>query len=89
MSDDKLNDATNRALQAETLSRNEFFKECLDTLELTYYESWKLAQDTASRERIWHCLFGLERLRIHLQQVINDGKMAALEIQRLTNRVVN
>lgn len=74
-----------RASKAEDLLRNEVFQDAFIHLEKSFYEAWRKSQieDTESRERVYQFLQNLDALRGYFQTVIEDGKLAQMQIDEI------
>jgi predicted component of type VI protein secretion system len=74
-----------RASKAEDLLRNEVFQDAFSHLEKSFYEAWRKSQieDTESRERVYQFLQNLDALRGYFQTVIEDGKLAQMQIDEI------
>jgi predicted component of type VI protein secretion system len=74
-----------RASKAEDLLRNEVFQDAFNHLEKSFYEAWRKSQieDTESRERVYQFLQNLDALRGYFQTVIEDGKLAQMQIDEI------
>jgi hypothetical protein len=74
-----------RASKAEDLLRNEVFQDAFSYLEKSFYEAWRKSQieDTESRERVYQFLQNLDALRGYFQTVIEDGKLAQMQIDEI------
>ncbi len=88
MSDDKTRDAINRAARAEALLNDELLSSAFATIEAEYVKAWKTwpAKDTDGRERLWHAVNVVGKVRDHLATVLTNGKMAKADLERMTSR---
>lgn len=87
-------DRESRAIHAQQLLNDPLFQEAFDTVRAACIEQWEKtpARDVEARERIWTMVKLNERLKLHYESIINDGKMAAaeaaeIERKRLMERV--
>lgn len=74
-----------RAAQAEALMRNELFVDAFKVLEADYFKAWvgTTEVETQARENYWRAINMLGDVERHLKAVINDGKIAQAEINKL------
>ena len=88
MNDDKIQRQINEAAQADALMKNEFLWEQFAYLENEYTKAWKVmpAKDTDGREKLWLAVNVVGKVKDHLQTVLNDGKLAKRELERLTSK---
>jgi hypothetical protein len=86
MTDDKIQRDINRGQRADALLKDELLRECFDALEREYIEAWRNspARDTDGRERLWQAVQVIGKMHDHLVKVLNDGKLAQNELNRLT-----
>lgn len=84
--EDKLQTALQRGGQAEGLLKSELLNLTFDYLEAEYIKAWRImpAKDTDGREKLWLAVNVIGKVRDHLQTVLNNGKMAKADIDRLT-----
>jgi hypothetical protein len=80
--------ATERAARAQRLLEDELLKEALDTLDRDYTKAWRetAARDTDARERLWQACQVVAKVRDHLANVVNGGKLAQRELNDLAER---
>lgn len=83
-----LNKAIERAAQAEALQRNELLAETLAKLENDYIAGWRAthARDSDARERLWHAVQVVAKVRDHIAHVAAGGRMAQTQLDELTAR---
>ena len=74
------------ALEARQLLENPIFKSTTSKLEAEYYEAWKNAPDSKTREDLWYRLNGLEMFRRDVEAIITNGKLAVMNNRRLRNQ---
>lgn len=89
MSDEiALQRATERAARAEALMRDELLVEAFMTLDRDYIKAWREtpARDTDARERLWQAVQVVAKVRDHLTSTVNNGKLAARELNDLADR---
>jgi hypothetical protein len=82
MSEDKLQSAINRAVQAEALLRNELLTEAFAALDAQYIAAWRTtpARDVVAREKLWQAVNVVGLVKDHLGKVVSDGKLAQAEL---------
>ncbi len=73
-------------IEARQLLENPVFKAVTSQLEAQYYEAWKNAPDSISREDLWYRLNALEMFRRDVEAIITNGKLAAMNNRRLRSR---
>ena len=68
----------NRGQRARLLLEDELVAEAFDTLEATYTEAWKDSLDGEGdkRDRLWLMLKLMGRIKGHLLEVMESGKLA-------------
>ncbi len=88
MSEDKLGTAIYQAGHADALLKSELLNQTFDYLESEYVKAWRVmpAKDTDGREKLWLAVNVIGKVRDHLQKVLNDGKLAKADIDRLTQK---
>lgn len=84
----KLARDTGRALQAEQIVNNELIKEAFDNLEREYINAWKGARfdDQVGREKLFLAVNVIGKVRMHLQTIIADGKLAGAQLESLAKQ---
>jgi len=82
MNEGKLFEEQDRGAQAESLLRNPILVEAFDVLSETYLNAWKESPVKAEddRERIFLMYKNLLAVRAHLEEIVNTGKLANLEL---------
>lgn len=82
----KLHKAKERASQAEALLRNELLQESLTYLEKRYMDEWRITHvgDVSARETLFLAVNVVGKVRDHLTKAISDGKIAQIELNRMT-----
>ena len=82
MNEGKLFEEQDRGSQAESLLRNPILVEAFDVLSETYLNAWKESPVKAEddRERIFLMYKNLLAVRAHLEEIVNTGKLANLEL---------
>jgi hypothetical protein len=85
VTEDKLRNATIRASRAQALIDDPLLKEAFETLDAAYIKAWRDsdARDDDGRQRLWQALQVLGKVRGHLASVVNNGKLAQAEIDKL------
>ncbi len=83
-----LNRAAERAARADALLRDELLQEAFATLDHDYVKAWRetAARDTDARERLWQAVQIVAKVRDHLANVVNNGKLAQRELAELAER---
>jgi hypothetical protein len=73
-----------RGERAQRLLADEMLQDALAILEEAYTAMWKgsAAADTAKREDAYHLSRNLQHFKRHLGLVLQDGKLAASELQK-------
>lgn len=86
--EDKLQAAVARGARAQALIENELLREAFEKLEADYVAAWKTwaAADRDGRERLWHAVNVLGRVRDHLARVVADGKLSQRELSDLVHK---
>ncbi len=72
-----------RALGAQALLENDLFNEALTTLEAEYIKAWKLSGDDDGRQRLWHAVQIVGKIKDHISSILNDGKLAQAQLKEL------
>src|SRR5437899_1315445 len=85
MSDDRLRDATSRAVWAKELLQNELLVEAFQALQDDYMKLWKHTKpsDIDGRETIFKAWHVVGKVQEHLQRVLENGKLAQMELDEL------
>lgn len=88
MSDDKLSDATVRGARADSLLKDEMLIEAFDVATRAYLDEWMATdiRDQDKRERLYHAVKTVAKVRQHLVTVVNDGKLAKKQIDIMNDR---
>lgn len=70
--------------QARLVLENEAFIRAFANIEQEHIEAWKNspARDVEGRESLWKTVKLLHKLRLTLEAVMTDGKMARIELER-------
>lgn len=84
----KLVRATERAAHAQRLINDEMLTEAFVKLEAEYTAAWRRSADAEiqTRERIYMAINILASVRAHLQQMLNNGKIAQQQLDELAAR---
>ena len=71
-----------RAAKAQNLMNDDLLKEAFAKLEADYLEFWKNTpvRDQDARERVFHAINVIGKVKQHLITVLSDGKMAQKEL---------
>jgi hypothetical protein len=88
MNDDKIQRQITEMGYAAALIGNEFLWKQFDYLKEQYIAAWQVtpARDTDGRERLWQAVQVVGKVRDHLTKVLNDGKLAKQDIERLASK---
>lgn len=79
-----------RAGEAERLLAHPLIAEAFETIEREVIERWTQSQsaDQAGREKLWLSLKLLHRIRLHLETIVQSGKLAEATLKQRALRVV-
>ena len=71
-----------RSARAQNLMNDELLKEAFTVLESEYLEFWKATpvRDQDARERVFHAINVIGKVKQHLVTVLNDGKVAKVQL---------
>jgi hypothetical protein len=86
MSDeDRLAQATAKAVRAQDLLDNELLAEAFAGLEDSYTAAWRSTtiDDAAAREKLFIAINVVGKVRGHLAAIVTDGKLAQAELKEL------
>lgn len=85
MDEGKARQKINRSAKAEELLRNEILQDGFDYLESQFIGAWRNSSvaDTESRERLYQLLQNLDALKGYFQSVVEDGKLAKMQLDQL------
>jgi predicted metal-dependent hydrolase len=83
---DKSEEAIRRGHRAKALIEDDLLKETFATLEQTYIARWRDSADIADRETLWRAVRIVGDVRDELLNVLNNGKIAQAELERLQKR---
>jgi len=85
--EDKLTQATSRAIGAQGLLDNEFLVEAFKGLEDTYTAAWRgtMIEDVSAREKLFLAINIVGKVRDHLTAIVTNGKLAAAELKQLAD----
>jgi hypothetical protein len=69
--------------RAREVLENEVFIQAFDAIEREVIETWTSspARDQEGREKCWQYLTLLRKVKTHLTQTLETGKLASLELQ--------
>lgn len=83
-----LSKAAERGARAARLLEDELLQEAFATLDRDYTRAWRetAARDTDARERLWHAVQVVAKVRDHLATVVNGGKLAQREMNEIAGR---
>lgn len=65
-----------KAARWQRFLKDEGFADALDQIERDYIETWRNALTQRGRERAWHGLKALERIKGKINAVMSAGKIA-------------
>jgi len=85
MAEDKLREYAVRAARARAILSDELFNEAFIQLEQDFIRAWKQTElrDDDARQRLWTAVHMLGKVRDFLVQIIANGKLAEVEIERI------
>jgi hypothetical protein len=74
-----------RGIRAKSLLENELLTEAFQALEDSYIAFWRATrpEDELGREKAYIAINVIGKVRQHLQTVVNDGKLAQAELNKL------
>jgi hypothetical protein len=77
-----------RARQAQEVMDNPLFQEAFNSLQEQLRREWESspARDTEGRERIWLAVNLLGKVRQHLEQTMQTGSMARMQLEQQRSR---
>jgi hypothetical protein len=75
----------NRGQKANSLVDNDLLKEAFEALEKSYIEFWRQTkpEDSLAREKAFIAINIVGKVRDHLHAVIQNGKLATAELNKL------
>lgn len=84
-----LNEEIRRAESARQVVEHPLFQEAFNTLREEVVHQWETspAGDTEGREKLWLILKAADRAQAHLVSLMETGKLAAVEKQRMLDRL--
>ncbi len=79
-----------RGVRAGELLENELLVEAFETARAEYLKAWEStpARDVEGRERLWIMVKLIDRVRGHLRQVLDAGKIADAHMHEIERRGV-
>jgi len=79
---DALTADRNKGVRARALLDDPLLTEAFDTLRSTYMDAWQKTQvaETEKRERLWVMHKLVDRVKGHLEQLVDNGKLAEAEL---------
>ncbi|REJ67619.1 MAG: hypothetical protein DWQ28_06480 [Proteobacteria bacterium] len=82
MNEHKIRQRQDRAAKAEALLRNELFIEAFEYLDEQFVEAWKTSgvDDAEAREKMFHLMQALGAVKGYFQSVVEDGKLAQVQL---------
>ncbi len=88
MNEDKIQRQITEMGHAAQLINNEFLWKQFDYLKEEYIKAWQVspARDADGRERLWQAVQVVGKVRDHLTTVLNDGKIAKTDLERLASK---
>jgi len=77
-----------KGVQAKDLIENPILVEAFATLERKYLDAWRQSKpaDQEERERLWLAVGILGEIQRHLRVVVDNGIIAARDIDKLSGR---
>jgi len=77
-----------RSQRAQELLEDPLIKESFESLESTYLEAWRQSRpgEELDREVLWQAWFALDAVRQHLNQIMQNGKIARDALDKLKRR---
>ncbi len=85
----KLNRAVEDAARASDLMRHEMLQASFDGLIGAYTKAWRGSTDPDVRERLWHRVAALDEIRARLAFVVQGGRVAQAELDKIVGMVQN
>ena len=78
-----------RAGLAREVMDNQVYQEAFSSLKADLMRAWESspARDREGREQLWHAVHLLGRIEQHLQQAMETGRMASLQLQQERSRM--
>lgn len=67
--------AIDKGIEAQRILDSEVFSEAMEKARSLIIDEWEHASSTEARERLWHSLKNVDRVRIGLQSIAGDGTM--------------
>lgn len=88
MTEDRIRRQINEMAQSTDLMNNEYLWKQFDYLKQQYMEAWLVtpARDTDGRERLWQAVQVVGKVKDHLRKVLDDGKLAKQDLERLASK---
>jgi hypothetical protein len=80
---DKIAQAITKGNQAKQRLDDPLFQDAVAKLKADYVTEWAAAKNTEAREKIWTRYNLIEDVSNRLVALMNDGKMAKIELDRL------
>ena len=83
--ENRLDQATARAVRAQELLDNELLTEAFRGLEENYTAAWRAStiDDVAAREKLFLAINIVGKVRDHLAAIVANGKLAQAELKEL------
>jgi hypothetical protein len=83
--ENRLDQATARAVRAQELLDNELLTEAFRGLEENYTAAWRAStiDDVAAREKLFLAINIVGKVRDHLNAIVANGKLAQAELKEL------
>jgi hypothetical protein len=74
-----------KGARAKELLESDLLAEAFASLESSYTQAWRLTtiDDVSGREKLFLAINVVGKVRDHLNRVINDGKLATIELRQL------
>ncbi len=83
MDEDALRAQSNLGFKAKQLLENEVLKETLAYMRNTYIQAWTVGLTVEKREQAWGLIKNLDLFELHLQTILDAGKLADRQIHDL------
>jgi broad-specificity NMP kinase len=85
---DKIERDRNRGVRAREVLENPLVVEAFDAIKAEYLEAWEKtpARDQEGRERLWVMVKLIDKVKMHLGQVVDAGKIADADLTAIQRR---
>ncbi len=78
--------AVSDAREAEALVKNELLRRAFNQVKHDFIMEWQQCSNPEHRERMWHAVDVVERVKSCLTKVIQGGKMAQKDLDEIAAR---